>query len=86
MLVDLNQISKEVRSDIGGDINEIRKIGSFMFTSTKATMEEGNWENIFLQYLGTFKAKPDRLFFLKDRGFNVGENGERLIEQYCRKK
>jgi hypothetical protein len=85
MLVDLNQISKEVRDRTDVPLEEVNKYAKYMFKTVTDTMEKGKYESISLQYLGTFRALPARLSFLAEEGVDIGEHGRAIVEQYRKK-
>jgi hypothetical protein len=86
MLLDLNQLTKEVRDTTGIPLEEVRSYAKFMFKFIVDTMEKGDYESVSLQYLCTFKALPARLHHLEEKGIKITDTGKAIVEQYRRKK
>lgn len=62
-----SKLYKDIQEETDLYISEINQIIQFMFGEVKRTMEEGNLQQVDLQYLGSFKVKPGRSYKLKDR-------------------
>lgn len=82
MKIDLRDLSKQVRDETGIELELVYKVSKFMCKQIKDTMEEGKYENVHLQYLGTFSVRDSRLYGLEKAGYKLSDEGRMKVEQY----
>lgn len=63
-----SSIYKDISSQTKLDVATVNQIVQFMFGEVKRTIDEGNLQQVDLQYLGSWYVKPYRKEKLEEKG------------------
>lgn len=80
--VDVDAIIAKIAREEGIEESEVRKIVYSQFELVANTMEEGEFKAVRIPYFGVFKAKPERIAYVK----NASANSKRGITRVNKRR